>query len=109
MLRPDRDIPIREDGAVEPETEGMSVSPGRVENLQRQRLPRELGGDGKDPAWEIAVKELPEALTYRDDPRPNLEGRPHGFIQPALPMLFEDYEAALAETRDVVNRGRGVR
>jgi hypothetical protein len=32
--------------------------------------------------------------------RGNLENKPHGFIEPAVPMLLEEYEAALAETRD---------
>jgi hypothetical protein len=43
------DIPIAEDGCVEPEMGGVSVSPPPPENLPLIRLPRELGGREKIP------------------------------------------------------------
>lgn len=79
---------------------GMSVSPPPITNLHPLRLPREYGGFGKDPVFEIQADELPESLRYRPDPA-NLEG--HGFIEPSRKMSFEDYERAVHGTRSLWN------
>ena len=91
------EIPLDEGGRVEPETGGMSVAHGRPEGLVEHRRPKDLGGTGKDPVWEISADELGDQLAYRDDP--DLEG--HGFIEPRYPMHLEEYTLAIAETRDV--------
>lgn len=93
------DIRIDEDGYVRLELGGISVSPPPPENLPRIRLPRELGGTGKDPIWQIETDELPDELLYRPDPDPNKEG--HGFIEPTRVMTFEEYQRALHQTRDL--------
>lgn len=90
------DIPIDENGCVEPEMGGVSVSPPPPENLPPIRLPRELGGKGKDPVWEMETDELPDGLVYRPDPD-NPEA--HGFIEPARRMTFEEYQRILHEAR----------
>lgn len=95
-VRPDRDIPLDEDGFVEPGTEGMSVSPPPMTNLPPVRLPREYGGEGKDPAFEIETDELPEDLAHRPDPK---APERHGFIEPSRRMPFEHYERAVHATR----------
>ena len=92
------DIRISEEGYIAPESGGMSVSPPPPENLPPIRLPRELGGKGKDPIWEMDTDELSENLTYRPDPD-NLEG--HGFIEPTQVMTFEEYQKTLRETRSL--------
>lgn len=102
-VRPGVDLPVDRDGSVEPGTGGMSVSPPPVENLHPLRLPRELGGVGKDPILEMDTDELPEALAYRPDPE-NPAG--HGFVEPARRMPFEDYERALRATRPLWRRLR---
>ncbi len=94
-VRPDVDIPVSRDGTVEPTTEGMSVSPPPLTNLHPLRLPREYGGMGKDPVFEVETDELPDALAYRPDPD-NPEG--HGFIEPSRRMPFDEYERAIHAT-----------
>lgn len=90
------DIESREGMLVQPVSGGMSVSPGSAENLPRHRRPPEWGGTGLDPVWAISSSELDIQLVYRPDPdRPHV----HGFIEPASPMTFAEYQAALAETR----------
>jgi hypothetical protein len=97
-VRPDIDIPVDGRGFVEPGFGGMSVSPGSPLNLPAHRRPSEHGGTGKDPVWELAEDVLPGSLVYRsDDDMPDT----HGFVEPASEMTLEDYELALAETRDL--------
>src|SRR5713226_7157439 len=50
---PIRDIPVREDGSVDPKTGGMSVAVDTAQNLPKPRLPRSLGGEGRDPVFSI--------------------------------------------------------
>ena len=93
------DIPLRQDdGFVEPRMGGTSVSPPPPENLPPSRLPREMGGKGKDPIWQLETDDLPRELTYRPDPdAPDT----HGFIEPSWAMSFGDYLNAIHETRDM--------
>ena len=91
------DIPLRQDdGYVEPLQGGVSVSPPPEENLPPSRLPRVLGGKGKDPLWRLETDDLPDELAYRPDP-----GAPdtHGFIEPAREISFADYLDAVHGTR----------
>ena len=90
------DIPIAENGHVEPEMDGVSVSPPPPENLPPIRLPRDLGGRGKDPVWEVDTDGLPDELSYRPDPD---TPETHGFIEPTHRMTFEEYQRALHATR----------
>lgn len=94
------EIPWDEEGNVELESGGMSVALGRPEHLVEHRRPRSLGGTGPDPVWGIDENELGEQLVCRPDP--DLAG--HGFIEPVRPMPLEEYELALAETRDAWRR-----
>ncbi len=102
-VRPNVDIPVDEDGMVDPETGGMSVSPPPVENLHPLRLPREYGGLGKDPVFDIETDGLPDTLAYRPDPD-NPEG--HGFLEPSRRMPFVEYERAVHATRPLWRRLR---
>jgi hypothetical protein len=90
------DIEPGPESVVQPASGGMSVSPGSPENLPRHRRPPEWGGTGLDGVWAISSAELGELLVYRPDPaQPDV----HGFIEPAAPMKFAEYQQALAETR----------
>lgn len=91
------DIPVNEDGFVEPGMGGMSVSPATPDNLPPWRRPPEFGGTGKDPLWELETDHwFSKKLVYRDDPdAPNR----HGFIEPSQTMPFEEYQQALQYTR----------
>lgn len=95
-IRSGVDVPVDEGGYVRPGTEGMSVVPPPVTNLARHRLPRELGGTGRDPVFELDTNELPEELVYRSDPA-NPER--HGFVEPSRRMSFEEYRQAIHGTR----------
>jgi hypothetical protein len=90
------DIPVDGDGFVEPGTNGMSVAQDAPDFLPDHRRPRWLGGESDDPLWGIEEEDLGEALAYRlDEPPPH-----HGVIEPAWRMGLEEYELAIAETRD---------
>jgi hypothetical protein len=95
-VRPEIDIPVDEDGYVGPDEDGMSVAQDSAEHLEAHRRPRWLGGESDDPLWRIEEEDIGDALNYRlDEPPPG-----HGVIEPAWRMLLDDYEIALAETRD---------
>jgi hypothetical protein len=95
-VRPIVDIPVDDDGYVEPGLDGMSVAQGSADYLPDHRRPTALGGESDDPLWRIEEEEIGEALNYRlDEPPPG-----HGVIEPAWRMTLEEYELGLAETRD---------
>lgn len=102
-VRPGADIPVDEEGFVQPGTDGMSVVPPPVTNLARHRLPRELGGTGRDAVFELDTERLSEELAYLPDPA-NLAG--HGFIEPSRRMRFEEYRSAIHGTRELWRRLR---
>ena len=89
------EIPLGEDGMVHPCTGGMSVTPDRPDRIFLPLRPQALGGGGKHPAYGINVANLGPSLRFRRDPTNPVN---HGFIEPAEPMPFEDYEAALHAT-----------
>jgi hypothetical protein len=92
------EVVVSADGLVEPGAGGMSVSPETPLNLPPYRRPPKYGGDGKDPVWELDSSELSSAVSYLPDPGPNPR---HGVLEPGWSMSLEDFELALAETRDV--------
>lgn len=73
---------------------GMSVSPDDPRYLPEHRRPPLFQGDGRDPVWRIDEPQLPSSLAYRPDPR----DIKHGFIEPAVSMTLQEYQAALAST-----------
>jgi hypothetical protein len=90
------DIPLDEEGFVDRDTDGMSVAHDSPEHLPDHRRPVSLGGESIDPLWKIEEEEIGDTLNYRlDEPPPG-----HGLIEPAWRMRLEDYELALAETRE---------
>lgn len=95
-VRPSVDILVDADGLVEPETGGMSAVPSPMTNLAPHRLPREHGGTGGDPVFELDTDNLPDELRHRPDPSNPGE---HVFIEPSRRMAFEEYERAVHATR----------
>ena len=95
-VRPEVDIPVDAHGSVQPGSGGMSVSPDSPMNLPSHRRPANMGGTGKDPVWCIRACDLGPDLTYRPDPK---HPSGHGFVEPARPMSFVDYQRALEGTR----------
>jgi len=92
------DIPVDAEGAVRPGTGGMSVTVQDHRKLPRWRLPRSLGGEGRDPVFELESPALPTELSLR------VEAGAHGLVEPAAPCAVGDYEASLASTRSAWKR-----
>ena len=90
---PVRDIPVGEDGIVEPRTGGMSVALEAAENLPKPRLPRFLGGEGRDPVFRMFAAEVPLTLILRPD------RYPHAVVEPGCRCALHDFESDLASTR----------
>jgi hypothetical protein len=74
----------------------MSVTPDDPALLPPHARPQRLGGLGRLPIFGLETNRLSHALVYRADP--DAADR-HGFVEPSVRMLFEAYQAALAETQ----------
>ena len=71
----------------------MSAALNAVRNLPKHRLPKSLGGEGRDPVFKMPFAALPASLLVRP-------GRyPHAFVEPAVVCLIEQYERNLCGTR----------
>ena len=79
---------------VSPGTGGMSVAPNDPANLPRNRRPASLGGTGRDPVWEIDDTDLGADLNFNQD------STTHGVVEIKGEMTLDEYEQALAATRD---------
>ncbi len=90
---PVRDIPVAPDGTVARDSGGMSVALDHPNHLPKPRLPRSLGGEGRDPVFRVNRSALPETLAVRTD------SYPHALVEPAERCLLAEFEAHLAETR----------
>ena len=75
----------------------MSVSQDDPTFLPKHRRPPSHGGTGLDPLWALEENNLGELLVYTEDDY--LEA--HGFVEPAYQMPLEDYQLALAESRQL--------
>src|SRR5262249_31740809 len=83
----DRDV-------VNPGDGGMSVAPNDPKGLPRHRRPASLGGLGQDPVWCIDTDDLEPELQFRQD------SRTHGLIEPKQAMSLQEFQEALARTRN---------
>lgn len=90
---PIRDIPVRPDGSVTPGTGGMSVALDAAQNLPKPRLPKSLGGEGRDPVFRISTGALPFALVVHP------ERYPHALVEPRNQCPLAQFESDLANTR----------
>jgi len=90
---PARDLPVGEDGTVEPATGGMSVALDAARNLPKPRLPRSLGGEGRDPIFTMFTAGVPATLFLRPD------RYPHALIEPGGRCPLSHFETDLAGTR----------
>lgn len=102
------DIAVGVHGMVEPQTGGMSVAPAwrllplhRIPRRLRAKFPR-AAGKNESFLWRMGDGPFIEGpfsahLFFRPDPeKPNK----HGFLEPAVTMPADNYQAALAITRD---------
>lgn len=90
---PGRDLPVAPDGTVEPRTGGMSVALDEARNLPKPRLPKSLGGEGRDPVFRMLGADLPPALSARPD------HHPHALVEPRYRCLLREFESGLEATR----------
>ena len=95
---PNRDLIVGHDGLVDPGTGGMSVALDAAQNLPKPRLPKSLGGEGRDPVFTMFTIEVPEALLVRAD------HYPHALLEPSRRCHLRDFESNLASTRLLWNR-----
>ena len=102
------DIPVEPDGSVGPGTGGLSLAPAwRV--LPHFLIPRRLrhlnrnaAGNNSLHRWcmgegPFADGPIAEPIRLRVDPR----NASHGFVEPAAQMRKEDFQAAIAATKDL--------
>ena len=87
------DILINGQGKVHPNTGGMSVTPDTPLKLPKSRLPKSLGGEGRDPVFSFPIVDLPVSLTLRSDTRY------HALVEPLKSCLFQEFEQNLHGTR----------
>jgi len=92
---PTRDITVGEDGTVEPGKGGMSVALDAALNLPRHRLPKLLGGQGRDPVFYMVRGNIPLALLLRQD------RYSHALVEPGRRCPLPVFESDLASTRSL--------
>jgi hypothetical protein len=90
---PSCDISIGEDCTVEPGTGGMSVALDAALNLPKPRLPRSLGGEGRDPVFRMETANIPTALVLQKD------RYPHALVEPSRRCPLAAFETGLMSTR----------
>jgi len=90
---PTRDLVVGEDGTVEPGTGGMSVALDAAKNLPKPRLPRSLGGEGRDPVFTMLAADVPRTLLLRSD------RYPHALVEPGRRCPLPEFESDLGSTR----------
>lgn len=92
--RPGKDIPVDDQGNVNPLTGGMSVTADAVVYLPAHRRPSAFNGTGKDPVFSIRAEQIPDSLT------PRQFGSPHHYlIEPCKCCTFTEYQLNLHSTR----------
>lgn len=80
---------------------GMSVAADDPDGLAPHRLPRELGGFGKDPLFWIDEANLVPLLQFRPD-RPRVGT--HGVVEPISSTALRAFQEALCNTRPAWTR-----
>ena len=105
-VRPSVDITPDENGLVIPQTGGMSVAPSWRE-LPSHRIPLRLrpiahdaAGRDDDACWcmgsgDFTDSPLTDSLDFRRDQND------HGIVEPSHTMELNDFQVALASTRDL--------
>ena len=92
---PRRDLTVGEDGTVEPGNGGMSVALDAALNLPKPRLPKSLGGEGRDPVFSMVSANIPPTLLLRQD------RYPHALVEPGRRCPLSVFESDLASTRSL--------
>ncbi len=105
-VRPSVDITPDENGLVMPQTGGMSVAPSWRElpphriPLRLQPIAHDAVGRDDDACWcmgsgDFVDSPLTDSLDFRRDQSD------HGIVEPSRTMELNDFQVALAATRDL--------
>ncbi len=73
----------------------MSVALDAALNLPKHRLPKSLGGEGRDPVFSMVRANIPLTLLLRQD------RYPHALAEPGRRCLLSAFESGLASTRSL--------
>ena len=92
---PTRDLTVEEDGMVNPRTGGMSAALDGPQNLPKPRLPKSLGGEGRDAVFTMFTAGILQSLIVRTD------RYPHALVEPSRRCTLRDFESDLASTRSL--------
>ena len=92
---PSRDITVEQDGTVQPRDGGMSVALDAARNLSKPRLPKSLGGEGRDPVFSMVRGNILSTLLLRQD------RYPHALVEPGRRCPLPVFESDLASTRSL--------
>ncbi|HMD83888.1 MAG TPA: hypothetical protein VKO18_04205 [Terriglobia bacterium] len=92
---PSRDLVVGDDGTVAPGNGGMSVALDAALNLPKPRLPKSLGGEGRDPVFSTVRADIPPTLLLRPD------RYPHALVEPGRRCALAVFESDLASTRSL--------
>lgn len=87
------DLPVDDNGAVEPETGGMSVFADPM-SIPRSYRPQSLLGTGNKPIWSIAVATVPDGLRVAHD------HDDHWLVEPSVQQPAGDYVERLEATQN---------
>jgi len=90
---PSRDLVVGDDGTVAPGNGGVSVALDAALNLPKPRLPKSLGGEGRDPVFSMVRADIPPTLLLRPD------RYPHALVEPGRRCALAVFESDLASTR----------
>jgi hypothetical protein len=90
---PNRDLVVGIDATVAPGNGGMSVALDAAFNLPKPRLPKSLGGEGRDPVFSMVRTDVPPTLLIRQD------RYPHALVEPGRRCALAVFESDLASTR----------
>ena len=92
--RPNQDIPVDNQGNVQSQSGGMSVTADDVMHLPPHRRPLAFMGTGKDPVFSIQEEQLSPDLIARQ-----FGSQHHYLIEPRENCTFSQYQINLHSTR----------
>jgi len=76
----------------------MSIALDAALNLPVHRLPKALGGEGRDPVFAMSGVEVQQTLLVCTD------RYPHALVEPGRRCPLSDFESDLASTRSLWSR-----
>lgn len=88
-----------ENGIVQPKKGGMSVFWGDPRMMSRPRRPRELGGDGDLPLFQMDEGDMPPTLSVDRNGMRKKKPDTHATVEPKAQCHKDEYQGAIHSTR----------